>query len=80
MYRPAGAYATPLPPWQQGWTQIDLLSVLYYRPRNKSADAFVAADNVGWSPVTGVEWYKWGGGCVPVNVVAWGPNPMPYKN
>jgi len=29
VYRRAGAYATPLPPWQANWTQVDLLSVLY---------------------------------------------------
>ncbi|MFZ6682213.1 RHS repeat-associated core domain-containing protein [Undibacterium sp. Tian12W] len=82
-YRPAGAYATPLAPWEGGaWTQKDLRSVLYAKPTEQNVSAFVAIELLApWRPVTGVEWVNRGfpGTCVPVRAVFAGENIMPFK-
>jgi len=57
--RPRGAYATELAPWLPKFSQKDLLSVLYNRPRGKTATHYVAIlKDALWKRLTGVEWVK----------------------
>ena len=76
-YRPAGFYATRIPPWIPGWTQSDLRSVLYAKPKNQDVSYFVALGDSGFRNM-GVEEYKPGprGSCVPVDPIYTGANLM----
>ncbi len=79
IYRPSGAYATPIPPWLGTMTQRDLAAFLWLRPGSRSVAAAVAIRNNGdWSPVTGIEWIKRAGAGyeVPVDAVIPLPNLM----
>ncbi|WP_165840151.1 Ig-like domain-containing protein [Motiliproteus coralliicola] len=78
--RPPGIYATLLHPWISGWTQTDLRSVLYAKPRNQDVSYFVAMESTGFLHL-GVESYKPGprGSCVPVTAVYTGANLMMPK-
>ena len=75
--RPAGAYATWIPPWAADYTQRTLARAIFAFPGTRDVSSFVAiVKDPQWRQINPVELYKPGVGCIPVQPVYFGKSLM----